>query len=290
MKESKNYVVCTDSSSDIPSALLSEWGVVSTPLSFRFSNSDKQYTNDEMSIENFYSQMKDGAVAKTSAVNSEQFIESFKKILEDGQDILYLGFSSGLSTTYNSARIAKEALLPDYPDRRIELVDTLCASAGEALLIRLVLDKKESGATIDEAMEYAEAIKLSICHWFTVDDLVYLKRGGRVSPTTAFVGNVLGIKPVMHVDNDGHLVNVTKVRGRKISIATLAQKYSELCTDRNARVFISHGDCRKDAEELAGIIKEKTGKSTDLITDVGPVIGAHSGPGTLALFFVGKER
>lgn len=290
MEEIKSYVICTDSSSDIPLELLREWGVVSTPLSFKFNASDKQYFNDEINIQDFYAQMKEGAVAKTSAVNSEQFIESFKPILEAGHDILYLGFSSGLSTTYNSARIAKEALVTEYPDRRIEIVDTLCASAGEALLIRLVLDKKENGATLDEAAEYAEGIKLSICHWFTVDDLVYLKRGGRVSSTTAFVGNMLGIKPVMHVDNDGHLVNVAKVRGRKTSIATLAEKYSELCADKNARVFISHGDCRKDAEELARIIEEKNGKKTDLITDVGPVIGAHSGPGTLALFFVGKER
>ena len=290
MKANKDYVICTDSSSDIPKALLCEWGVVSSPLSFKFNTSDKQYTNDEMNISDFYAQMRNGDVAKTSAVNSEQFIASFRPILEEGLDILYLGFSSGLSTTYNSARLAKEALADEYPDRRIELVDTLCASAGEALLIRLVLDKKCEGATLDEAVAYAESIKLSICHWFTVDDLVYLKRGGRVSSTTAFVGNMLGIKPVMHVDNDGHLVNVTKVRGRKTSIAALAEKYCELCSDDCARVFISHSDCQKDAEELAALIEEKAKKKTDLITDVGPVIGAHSGPGTLALFFVGKER
>ncbi len=291
MNDCKNYVICTDSSSDIPDSLLKEWGVHSSSLTFRFSDSEKEYTNDGMSIKEFYDKMKSGGVAKTAAVNSESFIKAFEPLLRDGYDILYLGFSSGLSTTYNSARIAADELKKSYPERKIAVIDTLCASAGAALLINMVLEKKNSGATIEEAAEYAEERKLHICHWFTVDDLVYLKRGGRVSPTVAFVGNVLGIKPVMHVDNDGHLVKTGKVRGRKTSIMALADKYGELreSGDEN-KVYISHGDCISDAKELAGIIESKYGKKVSLITDVGPVIGAHSGPGTIALFFVGKER
>ena len=177
-----------------------------------------------------------------------------------------------------------------YPQRKIYTVDTLCASAGIALLIRTVLDAKENGATIDEARDLAEEKKLSICHWFTVDDLVYLKRGGRVSPTVALVGNMLGIKPILHVDNDGHLINVSKVRGRRASIEALAEKYGDLVKEQGSRAYISQANCIKDAELLASILKNKYGAETEIITDVGTVIGAHSGPGTLALFFEGKER
>ena len=244
-----------------------------------------------MPISEFYQKMREGGVAKTAAVNSETFAIEFEKIVKEGKDLLYIGFSSGLSTTFNSARIAAEQLKEKYPDRKIIVVDTLAASAGIALLLDLVIEKKNEGATIEEAAKFAEDTKLHISHWFTVDDLVYLKRGGRVSATTAFVGNMLGIKPVLHVDNDGHLINVSKVRGRKTSIAALADKYGELAVDKaNGKVYISHGDCLKDAEELARIIETKYGAKTNVITYVGSVIGAHSGPGTLALFFVSKER
>ena len=209
-----NYVIFTDSSCDLSQEMLEKRGIYSASLSFHFDDSEKIYSNNEMPIKDFYDKMRAGGVAKTSAVNSEIFATEFKKLLDQGLDILYIGFSSGLSTTFNSARLAAEQLKDEYPERKIFTVDTLAASAGIALLIDLVLSKKNSGATIEEAKEYAEAMKLKICHWFTVDDLVYLKRGGRVSPTAAFFGNMLGIKPVLHVDNEGHLINVLKVRGR----------------------------------------------------------------------------
>lgn len=285
-----NYIICTDSSSDLPKSLLSEWGVLSRPLTFRFTDSTADMTNDSMDISEFYAKMRAGGVAKTAAVNSESFIAMFEGPLSEGNDVLYLGFSSGLSTTFNSARIASLELKDRYPDRKIVVVDMLCASLGGGLLVKMIVDKKAAGASIEEAAKYAEDIKLNVCHWFTVDDLVYLKRGGRVSSTAAFVGNMLGIKPVMHVDNDGHLVNVQKVRGRKTAIATLADKYGELHLEGDYEVFISHGDCIADAQQLADIIETKYGKKTTLISDVGPVIGAHSGPGTLALFFIGRER
>lgn len=285
-----NYVIFTDSSCDLSTNILKKWKVESLSLTFRFNDSDKEYKNEEMEINEFYSKMKSGLVAKTAAVNKETFLESFEEHLKQDEDILYLGFSSGLSTTFNSARLAKEELLQKYPQRKIYTVDTLCASAGIALLIRTVLDAKENGATIDEARDLAEEKKLSICHWFTVDDLVYLKRGGRVSPTVALVGNMLGIKPILHVDNDGQLINVSKVRGRRASIEALAEKYGNLVKEQGSRAYISQANCIKDAELLASILKNKYGAETEIITDVGTVIGAHSGPGTLALFFEGKER
>lgn len=285
------YVIYTDSGSDIRPEQLAAWGVPYRSLTFRFNDAETEYSNNDMEIKTFYDKMRAGGVAKTAAVNSESFTVEFEKILAAGNDLLYIGFSSGLSTTYNSGRLAAEALREKYPDRKILTVDSLAASAGQGLLVYLVLQKKQAGATIEEAAAYAEEIKLNICHWFTVDDLVYLKRGGRVSPTAAFFGNALGIKPVMHVDNEGHLVNVTKVRGRKSAIAALAAKYGETALDpENGTIFISHADCLPEVEELADMIHAKFGGTVDIITDVGAVIGAHAGPGTIALFFVGKER
>ncbi len=286
-----NYKIYTDSACDIKKEILSKWEVSSASLTLRFTDSDVEYKNDEMEITEFYTKMTEGKIAKTAAINTETFAELFEPALKEGFDVLYLGFSSGLSTTYNSGRLAAEALKAKYPERKIITVDSLCASAGQGLLLRLALNKKEEGKNIEEVAEYIEDIKLNICHWFTVNDLVYLKRGGRISPAVAFVGNMLGIKPVLHVDNEGHLINVSKVRGRRAAIKALADQYTELAKDaQNGLVYISHAFCENDAKELAKIIEEKHGAKTEIITDVGPVIGAHSGPGTLALFFVGTKR
>lgn len=286
-----DYVIYTDSGCDMSEAVLSEWNVPFSSLTFRFTDSEREYLNGDMPINDFYKKMTEGKTAKTSAVNSESFYFAFKEILNQKKDILYVGFSSGLSTTYNSARIAAIKLSGEYPTQKIITVDSLCASAGQGLLIRLLLDKKELGESIEAVAKYAESVKKSICHWFTVSDLVYLKRGGRISPTLAFVGNALGIKPILHVDNDGHLVNFSKVRGRKASIFALAEKYGELAKEKKkGKIYISHAFCEDDARALSDILKEKYGQEASIITDVGTVIGAHSGPGTLALFFVGKER
>ena len=286
-----NYKIVTDSACDIKPALLKEWGVPSVGLTFRFDGDEKEYSNDDMPVEEFYARMREGGSAKTAAVNVASFKGMFEPILKDGSDILYLGFSSGLSTTYNSGRLAAEELQEQYPDRKIIAIDTLSASAGFGLLLYLTLQKKNEGASLEEAAAFAKDLVPRLCHWVTVDALVYLKRGGRVSPTAAFVGGVLQIKPVLHMDNEGHLINRLKVRGRKVSIKTMADKYAELAEDKeNGTVFISHGDCLKDAEELASILKANHGVNVQLITDVGTVIGAHSGPGTMALFFLGTER
>ena len=286
-----NYVIYTDSACDIKPEVLKEWGVHYNPLYLHFDGENALYSNDEISVKDFYAKMKSGAVAKTSAVNTEDFAAGFEELLREGKDILYLGFSSGLSTTFNSARIAANQLKETYPDRKIIVVDTLAASAGEGLIVYLTVKKKAEGATIEEAAAYAEDAKWKTSIWFTVDDLVYLKRGGRVSAAAAFFGNMLGIKPVLHMDNEGHLVPVLKVRGRRTAVDTLAKKYEELATDtKNNTIFISHAECEEDAKRLATTFEEKYGVKVEIITDVGPVIGAHSGPGTLALFFVGKER
>lgn len=286
-----NYVICTDSACDIKPEILKEWNVYHRALNLRFTDSPEEYSNDSINPKEFYEKMRNGGIAKTSAVNVEEFCMLFESILEKGEDILHLGFSSGLSTTYNSARLAAEHLAPKYPDRKIVTLDTLSASAGFGLLLYLTVEKKNSGANLDEAAEYAKGLVHKLCHWFTVDDLVYLKRGGRISSTAAFVGNMLGIKPVLHMDDEGHLINMSKVRGRKTAVAALADKYGELADDKeNGVVFISHADCMSDVNMLEEILKTRYGAKVTLVTDVGPVIGAHSGPGTLALFFVGKER
>ena len=287
----KDYVICTDSGCDIRRNILEEWGVPYVELTFRFDQEDKDYTDKDIAIKDFYDRMREGSIAKTSAVNPDTFTSMFEQYISQGKDVLYLGFSSGLSTTCNSAHIAVKELSEQYPDNKVLVVDTLCASAGQGLLLYLVLQKKAKGYSVEEAAAYAEESKAKICHWFTVDDLEYLKRGGRISPTVALVGNVLGVKPVLHVDNEGHLINKQKVRGRKAALRVLAEKYGELAEDvQGGTVFICNADCMQDVETLKDMIKEKYGAKVELVTDIGPVIGAHAGPGTIAVFFVGKER
>lgn len=288
----RDYVIFTDSACDIKPELLSQWGVFYRSLTFRFDGEEKEYSNDDMSVVDFYEKMRAGGVAKTAAVNAEAFAEMFEEeALKKGKDVLYLGFSSGLSTTYNSARIASLELKEKYPEAKIIVVDTLAASAGEGLMVYLTVEQKKNGATIEEAEAFARDLIGRMGVWFTVDDLVYLKRGGRVSPTAAFVGNLLGIKPVLYMDNEGHLIPVSKVRGRRNAIAAMADKYTEKAVDKESgTVFISHGACEADAKLLADMLKERHGVEVKVITDVGPVIGAHSGPGTLALFFVADAR
>ena len=286
-----NFVVYTDSGCDISPELLTEWGVSYSSLTFRFEGEGIEYSNTDLPVKDFYERMRSGDIAKTSAINIGNFIDAFEALLQNGKDILYLGFSSALSTTYNSAVIAAQQLSVQYPERKIITVDSLSASAGQGLLVYLASEKQKSGATLDETATYIKDIQLRICHWFTVDDLEYLKRGGRVSPTVAFVGNVLGIKPVLHVNNEGKLINISKIRGRKNSLAALAEKYTELAADpASGTVFISHSDCAEDAKVLANLLHERHNVDVQLITSIGTVIGAHTGPGTVALFFIGKKR
>lgn len=285
------YVLFTDTNADIHPSILDQWGVGYTNLTFRFEGEDRDYINGEMSGAEFYAKMRKGDVAKTAAANAETFKELFRPTLEAGKDVLYLAFSSGLSTTYQSSAMAAEELKEEFPERKIAVVDTLAASAGQGLLVYLANEQKKAGASLEEVAKYVEDNRLHLCHWFTVDDLVYLKRGGRVSPAVAFVGGMLGIKPVLHVDDEGHLINMGKVRGRKASLQALADKYAELALDPGKDVvFISHADCIDDVETLKSMLKEKGCAEVAMVNDICPVIGSHSGPGTMAVFFLGKHR
>ncbi len=286
-----SYVIYTDSACDMSPETLNAWGVKRCDLSFQFDGDEKVYTNFELTTAEFYQRMRDGGVAKTSAVNSETFRTLFEEEVKKGNDILYLGFSSGLSTTYNCARMAAEELGEAYPDRRVVAVDSLSASAGFGLLLYLAVQKREEGASLEETAAFLQEMRFHLCHWFTVDDLVYLKRGGRISHAVALLGGVLGIKPILHMDNEGHLISRFKVRGRKAALKALCDQYGALAVEKGAGVvYISHGDCEEDAVLLASMLKECYGVDVNMMVNVGPVIGAHSGPGTMALFFVGKER
>ena len=283
------YVILTDSACDIVPETLTLWGVKAISLTFRFNGEDKEYGNDDMPSGDFYDRMRAGGIAKTSAINSERFRVFFEDELKAGNDVLYLGFSSGLSTTYNSARLAADQLRETYPERTINVVDSLCAALGQGLLVWHAARKQKAGMSLADLTDWVENNKLNVCHWVTVDDLSHLKRGGRISATTAIVGTMLNIKPIIFVDNDGHLINTAKVRGRKAAMELLAKKLEETATDKET-VFIGHGDCPEDAAALEAILKEKYGVKNVITGYVGPVIGAHTGPGVLVVFFMGTQR
>lgn len=285
-----SYKIITDSCCDFPSGMYAELDLTVIPLSVEFRGQVYDDKNDD-SLKEMYDGLRAGEAAKTSAVNPDRWAKAMEAVLAQGQDVLVLAFSSGLSTTYQSAVIAADELREKYPGRKLYVVDTLCASMGQGLLVWYACKKRDEGMSLEELHAWVEDTKLHLCHWFTVDDLMHLKRGGRVSATTALVGTMLQIKPVLHVDNEGHLINKAKARGRKASIEALARKVEELGANYdNSTMFISHGDCQEDAEYLAQLLKEKYGAKEVIISYVGAVIGSHSGPGTVALFFLGEHR
>lgn len=286
----RDYVIVTDSGSDLNAAFAGELGIRVLDLTV-IKDGEAPIADSKMDIKGFYSFLREKKMATTSAVNVEAFEEAMEQIIAEDKDILYLGFSSGLSSTYNAGRLAAEEMAQKYPERKILAADTLCASLGQGLLVYLAVQKKNEGATIEEVKAWVEEKKLNLCHWFTVDDLMFLKRGGRVSATTAVVGTMLSIKPVMHVDNEGHLIKVSTARGRRASIDALFDKMKATAIDPAAQsVFICHGDCVEDANYLADKIKSELGVKEVYIGYTGAVIGSHSGPGTLALFYLGTER
>ena len=285
----ENYVLFTDSACDIHPDKLAEWNVKMLPLAFLFTDTNVEQKDHDEPIGEFYKSMRAGRVAKTSCVNEDAFENAFTEILEAGQDILYLGLSGGLSVTPDNAKKVAERLAKKYPDRKIEAIDSLSASAGEGLFVYLAVKNRDAGMTLEENAEALRKEIPHVCHWFTVEDLVYLKRGGRVSAATALLGTALNVKPVLHVDNEGHLIKMTQVHGRKKSIKKLAEKLGETIRP-DSPIFISNADCLEHAEMLKDIIKNECGMDVTLITSIGSVIGAHAGPGTLALFFMGKER
>lgn len=285
----ENYVLITDSACDILPDKLAEWNVEMIPLAFLFTDTAKEQLDHEEPIAEFYKSMRNGRIAKTSCINEDRFMSVFRPMLEAGKDILYLAFSSGLSATCENAKKVAADLSKKYPERKFVVIDSLAASAGQGLFVYLAVKNREAGMSLEENAAALEKEVLHVCHWFTVDDLKYLKRGGRVSAATALLGTALDVKPVLHVDNEGHLIKMTQVRGRKKSIRKMAEKLGETIRAESP-IFISHGDCLADAELLRDILKKEYGREVTLITWIGSVIGAHSGPGTLALFFLGSER
>lgn len=289
----RNYVIVTDSTSDLPEEIISNLGIKVIPLTFEIEG--KSYLDhpkdSEMNFHDFYERLRNGERSVTSLINAGTFIEEFSPILKDGFDILYIAFSSALSGTYNSCMIAIDELKGTYSDAKIIAIDSKCASVGEGLLVYSAAKKKEAGMNIEDLQDWIQQNMLKVCHWFTVDDLNHLKRGGRVSALSATIGTALNIKPVLHVDNEGRLIAMEKVRGRKKSIVELLHHMVKTCINPEEQtVFIGHGDTKEDAEFLADLIREKLPVKEIIITYVGPVVGTHSGPGTIALFFFGTER
>jgi DegV family protein with EDD domain len=288
-----SYVIVTDSCSDLTLKMVKEMDIDVVPLSVEIEGKVYKHYPDEreISVKDFYDKLRDKNVATTSLVNVGTYLEFFEEKLKKGKDILYIAFSSALSGSYQSSVIASKELNEKYTDRKVVVVDSLSASMGQGLLIWYAYQKKKEGLSIDDVAKWVEDHKLNLCHLFTVDDLGTLKRGGRLSGTQAFLGSLLKVKPVLHVTDEGKLVPIKKARGRKTSLQILVDLMKETITDsKNQTIFISHGDDLKDAEYIAELIQEQVGVKHIEYGYIGPVVGAHSGPKTIALFFMGKQR
>lgn len=287
-----NYVITTDTTADLPESYIKEHQLGIMSLSYTIDG--ETYTREHpLDTKQFYDKMRHGSMPTTSQVNPETAKEIFLPYIKEGLDILHIAFSSSLSGTCNSARIAAQDLMEEYPDRRIVVIDSLCASLGEGLFVHKAVTMKENGVDLDSVAKWLEENKLHIVHNFTVDDLNHLYRGGRVSKTAAFLGTVINIKPILHMDDEGHLIPLSKVRGRKKSLQTLVdsmEKQMGSYRNQNDIVFISHGDALSDAEYVADLIQQRFGIDSLLINYISSTIGAHSGPGTIALFYMGEYR
>lgn len=289
----RDYVIVTDSGSDITPYFAKQIGVDVIPLMlFLDGEPHPDYLGKEgMTCKDFYRELRAKKQGTTSAINIDEFRQVMEGYIKEGKDVLYLSLSSGLSATYHHSTLAVEELMQSYPDAKIFSVDSLGASLGQGMMVFLATEEKRNGKTIEEVRDYLEGIKLKLSHWFTVDDLNHLKRGGRISAAAALLGSTLNIKPILHVDEEGHLIPVSKVRGRRNAIKKLAEKIVEQGVNLEEQtIFISHGDCLEEAETLANLIREQSAVKDVIIDYVGPVIGAHTGPGVIALFFLGSGR
>ena len=289
----RDYIIMTDSCCDLTDHMAKELELTVVPLTVHIDGQDYPNLLDgsAISFEDFYSKIRAGKLATTSAANVGQFQDAMRPVLESGRDIVCIGFSSALSTTYQSACIAAEDMRQEFPDARIYVVHSLSASLGQGLLLYLTVQKKREGLTAEELVQWVEDNKLHIDHWFTVDDLNYLKMGGRLSAGAAFFGSMLSIKPVMHTSDEGKLVPVSKVRGRKASLKALIDKIAELGIEPSEQVmFICHADCEVEARAVAEEMKARYGVKEVYINYIGPVIGSHTGPNTMGIFFVGTKR
>ena len=287
-----SFKIITDSSCDFTKAQYNQLGLTYAPLTLLYKGEQHDSFTEEAELKAFYNGIRAGEMPTTSAVNPEGWATVMERVLAAGEDVLALCFTSGLSTTYQSAVIAADELQEKYPDRKIRVIDTLCAALGQGLLVWPACQKRDQGMDLDAVANWVEENKLRLCHWVTVDDLDHLKRGGRVSATTAFVGGLLNIKPIIHVDNDGKLDTVAKVRGRKAAMEYLVKQLVETgATAENETITIAHGDCPEDAAALEELVRKNCPFVKNVITGyVGGVIGAHTGPGVLVVFFLGSTR
>lgn len=286
----RDYVITVNSTVDLPKEWLEERKVPVIPLKYTIDN--ETYTDMEgLSSKEFFGKLRDGKMATTSQINPEEARAQLEPFLKEGKDVLHLGFSSGLSGTYNSMRIAGEELKEEYPEAKVIIIDTLCACLGEGLLLYKALQQKASGKTIEETAKWVEENKLHICHNVTVDDLFHLHRGGRISKASAVLGSVVQIKPIIHMDENGKLQVVGKERGRKKSLNKIVDMAVEQIKGwDNDIAMITHGDCQEDAEYVAKLVRERLGIENILINNIGTVIGSHTGPGVVAVFVMGNKR
>ena len=288
-----NYIITTDTTADLPESYIQEKNLGIMSLSYTIDGETYDRSH-ELPVKEFYAKMRGGSLPTTSQVNPEAAKEIFLNMMQESDaDILHIAFSSGLSGSYNSARMGAQELAEEYTDHRVIVIDSLCASLGEGLLVHKAVMNKEKGMSLEDNAKWLENNKLHLVHNFTVDDLFHLHRGGRVSKTAAVIGTMINLKPILHVDNEGHLIPLSKVRGRKKSLNALVDSMEQQMgsfREQNDIVFISHGDSIEDAEYVADLVKQRFGIESFLIHYVGPTIGAHSGPGTLALFYMGEYR
>lgn len=288
----KQYIITTDTTCDLPEDYIKQHNIGLIPIYYNLNGTIYGDGNSQ-DPKSFYNIMRAGATPTTMAANPDIVKNFFIRLLDDGYDILHIAFSSALSGSCSVAEAAARELIEERPDAKITVVDSLCASMGEGLLVHKAVQQKAQGRSIDEVKDWLEANKLKICHMFTVDDLHYLHRGGRVSKSSAIIGSLINVKPVLHVNNEGRLIPLVNVRGRKKALVKLVDQMQERIKDspiENDIVFISHGDCEDEAVMLADMIKERFGIENFMINYICPTIGSHSGPGTIALFFMGKER
>ncbi len=290
---SYNYVIVTDSTANLPHDMIKKYEIEVLSLNYYVDGREiKGYEKDnDMDLAPFYQEMRDKKDITTSLVNVGEATDLLENIVKEGKDFIYIGFSSGLSGTFQAISLVVDALMNQYPERNMYAVDSLAAALGEGLLVHYAIENREQGMSLDDNACWLQDRLQNICHWFTVDDLFFLKRGGRISTTTAIVGTALSIKPVLHVDEEGHLIAMEKVRGRRKSLDALVKHMQENAINPTEQiVYISHGDCLEDAQYVADKIKTKLGVEDVMIRILDPVIGAHSGPGTVALFYLGTER
>ena len=291
-----DFEIVTDSCCNLLEDMIDDFGIHVLPLTFMVDGEDEVYQSylkgERTDLKQFYTMMREGKVFKTSLPNLAESEALFRELLGSGRDVLYIAFSSGLSGTYQALSLMAAQLQEEFPERKIHVVDSLAASGGQGLLVWYAVQHTRAGESIDQVRDWLEENKLHLAHWFTVDDLMFLFRGGRVSKTAAWAGTLLNIKPVLHVDDEGHLIPMEKVRGRKKSLNALIDHMEKSANKpiSDQMVFITHGDCIEDAEYVAAKIKERFGVKEVVINYVDPVIGTHSGPGTMALFFLADKR